>query len=521
MESNVMLKHTRSFAAGTIAGLLATGLAAYGFDILPNFGTKPSAPTATTLHSDPTPPPTAQPAMQILPDFTQLYERYGSAVVNISTTQKIRRPGSANLGDETFDELFRQFGFPIIPHGQLPRRGGNGNNSDDYDEVPGAGSGFIIASDGYIVTNYHVVKDADEVSVKLTDKREFKAKVIGSDKRTDVALIKIEAKNLPKVNIGNPSKLKVGEWVVAIGQPFGFDNTLTAGVVSAKGRSMHGEQDLVPFIQSDVAINPGNSGGPLFNLRGEVVGINSMIYSRNGGYMGVSFSIPIDVAMETVKQLREHGRVSRGKMGVAIQNITKEIAEAFGLSNTQGALVNSVMEGSAAERAGIESGDIILKYDGKSINSSDELPKIVSETKPGTTVHLQILRKGHPLELSLKLDENKDDLTAHASESKHEGSTDNLLAHALGIQARPLSEEQRQQLHLPAGGLLIEEAHRDGEWKGELREGDIILGAIDRGTLKPVSTVETLKDIVSHAHGYLVLRIRRGNMQSFMTLKRG
>ncbi|MES2205758.1 MAG: DegQ family serine endoprotease [Pseudomonadota bacterium] len=508
-----MTKQRSIHAISLITGLLVTSSALYAFDLLPNFSNKKETPP--TISHQPTPPPAAVAPTQLLPDFTQLYERYGNSVVNISTTQRIKRQGMA-FGDDAFEELFRQFGVPV-PRMQ-PR--GDNNRQEQYDEIPGAGSGFIVESDGYIVTNYHVVKDADEVVVKLTDKREFKAKVIGADKRTDVALIKIEEKNLPKVNIGDPSKLKVGEWVVAIGQPFGFDNTLTAGVVSAKGRSMRGDQDLVPFIQTDVAINPGNSGGPLFNLRGEVVGINSMIYSRNGGYMGVSFSIPIDVAMETVKQLRQHGRVSRGRMGVAIQNITPEIAQAFGLGEPRGALIDSIMEGSAAERAGLEPGDVILKYDNKAIKSSDELPKLVSQTRPGTSINIEVLRKGHPLNLSLKLDENKDDLNNRPLESS-KNQKDETLNRLLGIYASTLTTEQRQQLKLSTGGVLVEGVTHNGDWRGSLKEGDIILGIIDRGTLRPISSVENLKDFVSRATTSIVLRIRRGNIQSFMILKRG
>src|SRR5499426_3556998 len=297
-----------------------------------------------------------------LPDFTRLVEEQGGAVVNISTTTAVRRaqggqaPQVPGMEDEEVLEFFRRF-IPRQPGpGQGPAPGGPGRESRSL------GSGFIISNDGYVLTNAHVVEGADEINVKLTDKREFKARVIGADKRTDVALIKIEGSGLPVVKFGDPNKLKVGEWVVAIGSPFGFENTVTAGIVSAKGRSLP-QENFVPFIQTDVAINPGNSGGPLFNMRGEVIGVNSQIYSRTGGFMGLSFAIPIDVAMEVQAQLRQFGRVSRGRIGVVIQEVSKELAESFGLQKPVGALVNAVEKGGPAEKAGVEAGDIIMKFD--------------------------------------------------------------------------------------------------------------------------------------------------------------
>jgi serine protease Do len=316
-----------------------------------------------------------------LPDFTELVERQGAAVVNISTTQTVRsnqrgaQPFPFDENDPMY-EFFRRFiprqpGMPGLPG--TPRQF----------ESRSLGSGFVVSADGYILTNAHVVDSADEILVRLTDKREFKARVIGADKRTDVALIKIDATALPTVRLGDPGLLKVGEWVVAIGSPFGFDNSVTAGIVSAKGRSLP-QENYVPFIQTDVAVNPGNSGGPLFNMRGEVVGINSQIYSRSGGFMGISFAIPIDVAMDVQAQLRASGKVSRGRIGVVIQEVTKELAESFGLSQAQGAAVNAVEKGGPAEKAGIEPGDVILKFDGKPIASSGDLPRIVGSSKPGS-----------------------------------------------------------------------------------------------------------------------------------------
>jgi serine protease Do len=303
----------------------------------------------------------AQGRAGALPDFTELYEKQGPAVVSIDVTQKIRRPRLPDISeDDPFYEFFRRFG-------QIPRGGGGGRGAPEREyESQSTGSGFILSNDGFVITNAHVVEDSNEVTVRLTDRREFTAKVIGSDKRTDVALLKIDAKDLPRVVIGDPDKLKVGEWVVAIGKPFGLENTMTAGIVSAKGRDLP-QENLVPFIQTDVAINPGNSGGPLFNMRGEVVGINSMIYSRTGGFMGLAFAVPIDIAMNSVKQLQEKGRVTRGRIGVQIQEVSKEVADSFGLKQAQGALVNSVEKDGPSAKAGVEAGDIILKVDGREV----------------------------------------------------------------------------------------------------------------------------------------------------------
>ena len=314
-----------------------------------------------------------------LPDFTELVEKQGAAVVNISTTQKVSNGAMPpNLSEnDPFYEFFRRYA-PQVPREQ---------------ESQSLGSGFIIAADGYILTNAHVVDHADKITVRLTDKREFSAKVIGADKRTDVALLKIDASGLPKISIGDPNKLKVGEWVVAIGSPFGFDSSVTAGIVSAKGRSLP-QDNFVPFIQTDVAINPGNSGGPLFNMNGEVVGINSQIYTRSGGSMGLSFSIPIDVATQVAEQLRNSGKVTRGRIGVTIQELSRDLAESFGLTKANGALISGVEKGGAAAKAGIEVSDVILKFDGKAVNSASDLPRIVAATKPGSSASVELWRKG-------------------------------------------------------------------------------------------------------------------------------
>ncbi|HTY99633.1 MAG TPA: Do family serine endopeptidase, partial [Rhodocyclaceae bacterium] len=338
-----------------------------------------------------------------LPDFTELAAKQGASVVNISTTQTVTRNRQANPfpfdEDDPSFEFFRRF----MPrqHPGIPQEFKNHS----------LGSGFIVSPDGYILTNAHVVDGADEVQVRLTDKREFKAKTIGADRRTDVALIKIEATNLPTVRLGDPERLRVGEWVIAIGSPFGFENSVTAGIVSAKGRALP-QENFVPFIQTDVAVNPGNSGGPLFNMKGEVVGINSQIYSRSGGYMGLSFAIPIDVAMEVQGQLRASGKVSRGRIGVAIQEVTKELADSFGLAKPQGALVATVEKGGPGDKAGIEAGDVILKFDGKAVVQSADLPRIVGAVKPGSKATAQVWRQGGVKDLVVAVGEWQDDKAA-------------------------------------------------------------------------------------------------------------
>src|SRR3954470_16440386 len=347
-------------------------------------------------------------AQRDLPDFTRVVEEQGNAVVNISTTQAVRRsaalPQMPGIEDEEVLEFFRRF----IPRQPGPGQPGQGPGPAPRSESRSLGSGFVISQDGYVLTNAHVVEAADEINVKLNDKREFKAKVIGSDKRTDIALIKIDATGLPAVKFGDPNKLKVGEWVIAIGSPFGFENSVTAGIVRAKGRSLP-QENFVPFIQTDAAVKPGNSGGPLFNMRGEVVGINSQICSRTGGFMGLSFSIPIDVANDIATQLKTTGKITRGRIGVVIQPVTKELAESFGLPKPAGALVSSVEKGSPAEKAGIEAGDVILKFDGKPVTSSEDLPRLVGATKPATKVVVQIMRNKASRDVTLVVGEMADE----------------------------------------------------------------------------------------------------------------
>lgn len=409
----------------------------------------------------------ASPAISnTLPDFTELAEKQGPAVVNISITTVMHGnnamgfPGMPN--DEALQEFLRRFGIPGMP-------GGGQEGGQDY-KSQSLGSGFIISNDGYILTNAHVVSEADEVLVKLYDKREFKAKIIGADKRTDVALIKIEATGLPKVTIGDPGALKVGEWVAAIGSPFGLENTMTAGIVSAKGRALP-QENYVPFIQTDVAINPGNSGGPLFNLRGEVVGINSQIYSKNGGSMGLSFSIPIDVAMDISNQLKASGRISRGWLGIAIQEITKELAESFGMKNTNGALVAGVEKNSPADKGGLEAGDVITRFDGKSINVSSDLPRAVAATKPGKIVSVDVLRKGAMKTLQIGIGEMPTEQQEASAASKDNSKPE---ANKIGLTLRELTPAQKKKLNGKNGLLVIESTGLAAQ--AGIRRGDVILG---------------------------------------------
>ena len=436
--------------------------------------------------------------VQGLPDFTELVDKQGPAVVNVSTTSTAHG-GSAQSPvpeDDPFYDFFRRFGPP------QPR---------DY-ETRSLGSGFIVSADGYILTNAHVVDMADDVTVKLNDKREFKAKVIGADKRTDVAVIKIEASGLPAVKIGDPEKLRVGEWVLAIGSPFGFESTVTAGIVSAKGRSLP-QENYVPFIQTDVAINPGNSGGPLFNLKGEVVGINSQIYSRTGGFMGLSFAIPIDVAMNISNQLRTTGRVSRGRIGVVIQEVTKELAESFGLPKPSGALVNSVEKGGPADKAGIEASDVILKFDGKEVSSSSDLPRIVAQSRPGSKATAQVWRKGTARDVSVTVGEMPEEKTAQRPGRK-DTKPGNVVAR-LGLTLSELNSEQRKELVL-SGGLLVEDA-QGAAAKAGIRRGDVLL-AINNQDVKSVDQLNQLLSQFEKARSVALL-IRRGDGALYVPLR--
>jgi serine protease Do len=453
------------------------------------------------------PPADAQTRVNgLLPDFTELYEKQGPAVVSIDVVQRVRRnqrmPELSE--DDPFYEFFRRFG--PVPRGGPPR---------DF-ETQSAGSGFIVSSDGYIVTNAHVVDSADEVKVRLTDRREFIAKVVGTDKRTDVAVIKIDARDLPKVTVGDPEKLKVGEWVVAIGKPFGLENTMTAGIVSAKGRDLP-QENLVPFIQTDVAINPGNSGGPLFNLKGEVVGINSLIYSRSGGYMGLAFAIPIDVAMNTVSQLRDKGRVTRGRIGVQIQEVTKEAADSFGLKAPAGALVNSVEKGGPAEKAGVEPGDIILKVDGREVSNSNTLPRIITQIRPGTKVTLTVWRGGTQRDIAVTVAEMKEEAPA----TQRRGTPppkEKAKPNRMGLVLSDLTPEQRKEADVKAG-VLVEDI--PGGVRGNVQPGDIILSVSSRGVTTDARSAAQVNELLGKLDKgeSVTLRLKRGDQTFFSTVR--
>jgi serine protease Do len=395
--------------------------------------------------------PKAQAQTTGLPDFTELVEKVGPAVVNIRTLERGRASATRGNGeiDEDMLEFFRRFGIPI-PNQPSPR--GGTPRPDGEPQQRGVGSGFILNADGYVMTNAHVVDGADEVIVTLTDKREFKARIIGADKRSDVALVKIEASGLPTVRIGDVSRLKVGEWVMAIGSPFGLENTVTAGIVSAKARDTG---ELLPLIQTDVAINPGNSGGPLLNLRGEVVGINSQIYSRTGGFMGISFAIPIDEASRVADQLRSAGRVIRGRIGVSIDTVTKEVADAIGLGKPMGALVRSVEAGGPAEKAGVEAGDIITRFEGKPIEKSSDLPRTVTNIKPGTRATMQVFRRGAYKDLQVTVVEFEPERARRVSE-REEGKPQAAVG-SLGLSIVDLTEAQKRELKVK-GGVRVESA---------------------------------------------------------------
>lgn len=440
-----------------------------------------------------------------LPDFVELAEKQSPSVVNISTLQNGKAKQANGIPVDPSDpayEIFRRF-FPQAPGGAQPPP-----------ENRSLGSGFIISADGFVMTNAHVIEGADEVTVKLLDKREFRAKVVGADKRTDVALLKIDAAGLPAVRLGDSSMLKPGEWVVAIGSPFGFEHSVTAGIVSAKGRALP-QENYVPFIQTDVAINPGNSGGPLFNLRGEVVGINSQIFSRSGGFMGISFAIPIDLAMDIQQQLRTRGRASHGRMGVSIQEVTRDMAEAFGLPKSGGALVNSVEPNGPAARAGIEPGDVILRFDGKAITASSDLPRMVGPLKPGTKVQADVWRKGQMRSVTVTIGEFQDErMASNKPAVRGVGEATNSR---LGIAVSDLTPEQKQQMRLNAGILVVD--IRPGS-RMDLRAGDIILAVTARGDTQDIRTVQQFNQLIAQLDGKTpaTLLIRRSNVQIFVPI---
>jgi serine protease Do len=478
--------------------------------LFPHASQAQQAPAATTF-AVPSPQTTPAPVIvKGLPDFTELVERVGPSVVSIRTTQRVTE-SDEDVGDEAdaqMREFFRRFFGTPLP-GQTPRKS-TPKKGDQGEERPrGVGSGFILSQDGFVLTNAHVVDGADEVYVNLTDKREFKAKVVGLDKRSDVALLKIEASKLPAVAIGDVNKLKVGEWVMAIGTPFGLENTVTAGIVSAKARDT-GEE--IRFIQTDVAVNPGNSGGPLINMRGEVVGINSQILSRSGGFMGISLSIPIDDAMKVAEQLRAGGKVIRGRIGVAIAPVTKEVAESIGLGKPVGALVQSVEEGTPAEKAGLEAGDIITKFGGQAIEKAPDLPRLVGATKPGTKTSIQVFRRGAYKDLSITVAE----LDAPKGKGeKAEKVEAKLAASALGLRIVDLTAEQKRELK-QSGGVLVEGVDGPAARAG-LRPGDVIL-AVSNVQIAGVKEFEAVLGKLDRSRPVSVL-VRRGEWAQYAVIR--
>ncbi len=445
-------------------------------------------------------PSVAAPSAAALPDFSSLVEQYGPAVVNVAVVGKAQEiadfPGMAP-GDP-LNEFFRRFGRPM-PRGEMPT-------------PRGEGSGFIVSSDGYVLTNAHVVADAEEVTVKTTDRREYTAKVVGLDERTDVAVLKIDAKNLPTVRIGDASKLKPGEWVIAIGSPFGFENSVTAGIVSATSRSVPGsETNYAQFIQTDVAVNPGNSGGPLFNLQGEVVGINSQIYSRTGGYMGLSFAVPIDVANNVKDQLIKTGRVTRSRIGVSIQDVNAQLADSFGLDRPRGALVGMVEEDAPGDKAGLKAGDVILGVDGVEIDTSSQVPGLIASKKPGSKVQLEVWRDGKPQRITVQPEEIPQDGQRVASSSDKADE-----ASQLGLALRKLTPEEKRQVETQ-GNLLVEDVDGPAAAAG-VRPGDIILGV--NGS--PVKSIDDLKSAAKKRGGKVVaLLIQRDTAQIFVPVRVG
>lgn len=440
---------------------------------------------------------TASPVVNVtLPDMSEIVARNSAAVVNISVSGTVRGqqvPDFPGMDpNDPFYEFFRHFRGP-------QQRG--------EQRVRGQGSGFIIQDDGIILTNAHVVNEADEVTVRLNDKREFKAKVLGADKATDVAVLRIDASKLPTVKIGNSADTRVGEWVLAIGSPFGFESSATAGIVSAKLRSLP-DDNYVPFIQTDVAVNPGNSGGPLFNMAGEVIGINSQIYSRSGGYQGVSFAIPIDVAMSVQDQILKHGKVQRGRLGVTIQEVNQSLAESFGLPKPTGALIGKVENDSPAAKAGLESGDVILSVNGREIGSSNELPPVIANIRPGSSAKLQIWRKGEKRDIEVKIGDARTD--ASASADGKEASPGKL-----GLALRSLQPDERRQLD-GKNGLYVENASGAAARAG-IRPGDVVLSVNG----EPVSSVAQLSALVAKASKRVALLIQRGDSMVFVPVDLG
>ena len=450
-----------------------------------------------------------QSALAQLPDFTEMVKVNGVAVVNISTIQKAKPEPAGDAQKEQpmpegmppeMEELFKHF-F------NNPEGGGYGGG-----DTQSLGSGFVISKDGYVLTNHHVVKDADEIIVKFSDRRELVAKLIGSDARTDVALLKVDATDLPAVTIGDPNQLKVGEWVLAIGSPFGFEQSVTAGIVSAKGRSLPGG-NYVPFIQTDVAINPGNSGGPLFNMDGKVVGINSQIYSRTGGFMGLSFAIPMDVVMNVVEQIKKNGKAAHGWLGVQIQDVTRELAESFGMKKPQGALVSKVMPGSPAEKAKLQIGDIITEFNGQPIENSGDLPPMVGMTPINDTATLKILRQGNEETITFNIGLLPDQIDKVAETKTEKAKPTNRV----GATVSDLTAEEREALQVIKGGVLVQNVGKGPAKNAGIQPGDVIL-RMGNDVIRDVADFEKIVKNLPAGKSVAVLVQRRGS-PAFLALK--
>ncbi|HWW06403.1 DegQ family serine endoprotease [Collimonas sp.] len=499
MQPQTRQTFTRSAIA--VAVLVVAG-GAYLHSKNSDIGIENANAAITAQNAAPAPVSNAAPAVAVATDFSGIVERSGPAVVNISVTGKAKQSAVSDQDDgsgeldpnDPFSQFFKRFGpqLQIPSHPQIMR---------------GEGSGFIISADGLILTNAHVVDGAQEVTVKLTDRREFKAKVLGSDKQSDIAVIRIDAKNLPTVQIGNPALTKVGEPVLAIGSPYGFENTATAGIVSAKSRSLP-DDTYVPFIQTDVAVNPGNSGGPLFNIKGEVIGINSQIYSQTGGYQGLSFAIPIDVATKVEQQLVKHGKVTRSHLGVSVQEVNQALAESFGLKSAAGALVSSVDKGSPADKGGLQTGDVILRFNGQPINHSSDLPSLVADIAPGTNSTIEVMRDGQAKTLTVKLTEAE--VLKTAGKDNGAGSQGRL-----GLALRQLTPDEQQQVGI-RGGLVVEDATGPSALAG-IQRGDVILSLNG----KPVNSVEQLRQLVSKAGKNVALLVQRDKEKIFVPLTLG
>jgi serine protease Do len=490
---------THAFRASLVALAIGSAFGAgYAINSLTAVTPVHAAAATETKQSTPTPLPTV--AANTLPDFATLVANQGPAVVSVHMSRETAvsevppLPQGPEGNDNPFGEFFRRFQLPPEAFGErVPQQG--------------SGSGFIVNPDGYILTNAHVVDGATQVTVTLVDKREFAAKVVGTDRRTDVALLKIDAKDLPSVKIGNPDQSRVGDWVAAIGAPFGLDNTVTAGIISAKSRSLP-DSGYVPFLQTDVAVNPGNSGGPLFNMRGEVIGINSQIYSRTGGYMGLSFAIPIDLAMDVKEQLQAHGKVTRGRIGVAVQDLTRELAQSFGLKDLNGAIISSVEKGAPAEKAGLQAGDIITTINGKKVENSSEVARLIAKSAPGSKAEIAVLRNGAGKTFNVALAEAPSETVALAGQPGASAQA------KLGVAVRPLTAQEQERTE--SAGVVVEQVSGAAKRAG-IRSGDIIVGV----NSEPVESPQDLKRLVEQAGKRAALLIERGGNRLFVPIELG